>query len=418
MEKLEEIIKEANLCLGCKLKPCSKACPMNTDIPEFISKVKDQKIEEAYNILIQNNLFSHICSKICPQEQQCQGSCVRAIKFEPTKIGRIENFVNDWAVENSIEPKIEIKECENKNVKVAIVGGGPAGLSCSYELAKNGIKTVVFEKEKEIGGILNYGIPDFRLDKSTIKNIVKNLEKLGVEFRLNCELGKDISVKKLKAEYDFVFIGIGAEISSMYKLSDEKLENVYDSDEFLRAYNYKNYVKNLGKVIVIGGGNVAMDSARAAIHMGAKEVSILYRRDKSHMPAREIELEEALAEGVKFKELTRVISANSENGNIKSVHCIETEIIDGKAVDVEGKEFDYDANTVVFAIGLKPNKELILKEGLAVNEWGALEINEKNETSIENVYAGGDVSDNKSVVCKAIASGKKSANSILGKILK
>lgn len=415
MRNLKEVQEEANWCLGCKAKPCSKACPMNTNIPEFISKVKEGALEEAYNILIENNLFSHVCSLVCPQEDQCQGACVRGIKTEPTKIGKIESFVNDWATINKIKPKIP-KTSEISNIKVAIIGAGPAGLSCSYELAKAGIKSVVFEKENCLGGILTYGIPDFRLNKEIVNNIVRVLKSLGVEFKLNSILGKNIFLSKLKEEYDYIFIGVGAEISSMYKLSDSKLDSVYDSDTFLRAYNYRKFIKDLGKVVVIGGGNVAMDSARAAIHMGAKEVSILYRRDKSHMPAREVELEEALKDGVKFKELTRVDHANHENGKIKSVHCNKTQIIDGKAVDIEGEEFDYDADTVVFAIGLKPNKEMLDLEGLKLTDWGTIEVDENNMTSIENVYAGGDVVDNKSVVCKALASGKKAANAIILKI--
>ncbi len=417
IENIEQIKEKASLCLNCKNKPCSEACPMKTHIPEFISKIKEDKFEDAYNILINNNIFSHVCSLICPQENQCQGSCVRGIKSEPTQIGDLEKFVNEWALENKIEPKIHQDETID-NVKVAIVGGGPAGLSCAYELAKKGIKSVVFEKENVLGGILNYGIPDFRLDKKIVDRIVEILCKLGIEFRLNQELGKNISIKELKKEYDYVFIGIGAEISSTYKLSDEKLENVYDSDEFLRRYNFKNYIKDLGKVVVIGGGNVAMDSARSAVKMGAEKVSILYRRDKAHMPAREVELQDALNDGVEWIELTRVNNANLENGKMVSVHCNKTQIVDGKAVDVEGEEFDYDADTVVFAIGLKPNKDLLINEGLELTDWGTILVDENNQTSIENVYSGGDVTDNKSVVCKALASGKKASESIIKKIIK
>jgi glutamate synthase (NADPH/NADH) small chain len=415
MNNLETIQKEANWCLGCKTKPCSQACPMHTNIPEFIGKVKVADLEGAYNILIENNLFSHVCSIVCPQENQCQGSCVRGIKTEPTQIGKIETFVNEWAIENRIKAKIPQKDIK-ENVKVAIVGAGPAGLSCSYELAKAGIKSVVFEKENCLGGILSYGIPDFRLNKQTVENIIDILKSMGVEFKLNSALGKNISIKELKQDYDYVFVGVGAELSSMYKLSDEKLDSVYDSDTFLRAYNNKNYISNLEKVVVIGGGNVAMDSARAAVHMGAKSVSILYRRDRAHMPAREVELDEAIQDGVKFEELTRVDHANIENKKMKSVHCNRTQIIDGKAVDVDGEEFDYDADTVVFAIGLKPNKEMLINEGLELTDWGTIAVDENNQTSIPNVYAGGDVVDNKSVVCKALASGKKAAEAIINKI--
>lgn len=411
----EQIIKEASWCLGCKSKPCSKACPMNTNIPEFIGKVKENNFEEAYNILIENNLFSHVCSLICPQENQCEGSCVRGIKQTPTKIGFLEKSVNEWAVENNFKPEFNFKSKTDK--KVAIIGSGPAGLSCAYELAKKGIKSVVYEKENVLGGLLIYGIPDFRLDKKIVDRIIAILEELGVEFKTGFELGNNLHIEDLKKEYEYIFIGIGAELSSTYKLSDEKLDGIYDSDEFLRAYNFNNYIKNLGKVVVIGGGNVAMDSARAAVRMGAEEVSILYRRNREYMPAREVELEDCLKDGVKFKELVRVISANNDKNKIKSVHCINTKIVDGKAVDSEG-EFDYEADTVVFAIGLKPNKELLKKEGLELEEWGAIKVDENNQTSIENVYSGGDVVDNKSVVCKALASGKKAALNIIEKIFK
>ena len=412
---IEEIKNEALWCLGCKAKPCSKACPMHTNIPEFIAKIKEDDFKEAYDILIENNLFSHVCSLVCPQEEQCEGSCVRGIKQTPTKIGNLERAVNEWALENNVKPCTNIESKTDK--KVAIIGSGPAGLSCAYELAKKGIKSVVFEKEKVLGGLLTYGIPDFRLDKKIVDKIIEILRGYGVEFKTECALGKDFTLKDLKEKYEYVFIGVGAELSSMYKLSDEKLEGVYDSDRFLKAYNFNKPIKNLGKVVVIGGGNVAMDSARAAVRMGADEVSILYRRDREHMPAREIELEECLKDGVKFKELVRVISANSEKSKINSVHCINTKIVDGKAVDSEG-EFDYEANSVVFAIGLKPNKELLMNEGLELEDWGAIKVDENNQTSIENIYSGGDVVDNKSVVCKALASGKKAALNIIEKILK
>lgn len=417
MENIEVIKNKANWCLGCKNRPCSMACPMHTKIPEFIQKIKEDKIEEAYNILIENNLFSHVCSLVCPQEDQCQGSCIRGIKSNPTEIGSLETFVNEWAIQNNIKPVIP-QEDLNENIKVAIVGAGPAGLSCSYELAKKGIKSVVFEKEEVLGGILHYGIPDFRLDKKIIDRIIDILKSLGVEFKLGQELGKNISITKLKKEYDFVFLGIGAELSSMYSLADEKIETVYDSDTFLRAYNYKNFISNLGKVVVIGGGNVAMDSARAAVRMGAEKVSILYRRDEAHMPARKVELEDCIKDGVEWIELTRVDKANLENGKMVSVHCNKTEIIDGKAQDVVGEEFDYEANTIVFAIGLKPNKKLLEEQCLELTDWGTIKVDENNETSIPNVYSGGDVTENKSVVCKALASGKKAAESIYSKIKK
>jgi len=407
-----EIIKEkANWCLNCKTRPCSQACPMHTNIPDFIQKVKEEKYEEAYQILIENNLFSHICSLVCPQEEQCEGSCTRGIKSNPVDIGCLESFVNEWAELNKIEPNPKIEK-STKNIKVAIVGAGPAGLSCSYELAKKGISCTVFEKENVLGGILNYGIPDFRLNKKFIDGIIQTLEKMGVEFKLGQELGKNISIKNLKENFDFVFIGIGSEISNTYSLSDQDTGSIYSSNVFLRAYNSNNYIKDLGDVVVIGGGNVAMDTARAAARMGAKSVSILYRRDITNMPAKKLELFDALVDGVKWVDFTRVVKANIEDGKIISVHCNKTQIMDGKVIDVSGEEFDHPANTVIFAIGSKPNKELLQKEGFELTDWGTIKLDENNQTSIENVYCGGDVCGS-SVVCKALAGGKKAAEAII-----
>ena len=363
----------------------------------------------------ENNIFSHICSLICPQEEQCEGNCVRGIKSEPTSIGKLEKIVNEWAVTNNYKTKPNKKDNNGKNI--AVIGSGPAGLECAYELLRNGYNVDVYEKDNIPGGILTYGIPDFRLSKDLVKELINILEELGAQFICNKEFGKDIQLKELSQKYNAIFIGIGASKSTTYNLSEKKLEKIYNSEEFLRAYNENKFIENLGTVVVIGGGNVAMDSARAAIKMGAERVKILYRRDKEHMPAREIELEEAINDGVEFKELTRVISANDVGGRIKSVNCIKTEIIQGKAVDVkDANEFEEDANTVVFAIGLKPNKLLIEKQGILLNEWGYIEIDENGQTNLEKIYAGGDNTESKSTVCRALAAGKKAAIGIMKNI--
>lgn len=412
MENIESIKKDAMWCLNCKTKPCSeKGCPMQTNIPEFIEEIKKDNIESAYNILYNNNIFSHICSIVCPQEQQCEGSCIRGINQTATNIGKLEKFVNEWALENLVKPEIKTKSKNGK--KIAIVGSGPAGLECAFELAKEGFDITIFEKDEMPGGILLYGIPDFRLNKKIVNQIVKTLRELGVKFETKKELGKDITVQGLSKEYDAVFLGIGATVSSTYKLSDEETKNVFESDYFLKEYNEGRKINNLGTAIVIGGGNVAMDSARAAIRMGAENVKILYRRDRAHMPAREIELDEAIEDGVEFKELTRVISLNKENGENVSVNCIQTEIVDGKAVDVNGKEFIEKANSVIFAIGLKPNKKLIEVEGITLDDWGYIQIDEDGKTNLSNVYAGGDCTESKSTVCRALAAGKKAALGII-----
>lgn len=405
----EEILEKANYCLKCKNKPCSKACPMSTNIPEFITEVSKKEYQKAYEILRENNIFSHICSIVCPQEEQCEGSCVRGIKGTPTQIGKIEKFVNEWAEKNSIKHNVQVEKTNNK--KVAVIGSGPAGMQAAYDLVKEGIEVTILEKEKTLGGILNYGIPDFRLKKEYVNNIIKELKQLGVIFETEKELGKNIYIKDLLKEYDSIFLGIGAEISSQYSLGE--FDKIYDSDYFLKAYNSNNFIKDLGNVVVIGGGNVAMDSARAAIKMGATTSNILYRRDEEHMPARKIELQEAIEDGVNPEFKTRVIKAEGKERKIEKVKCIKTEVIDGKAIDMPNTEFDFIADSVVFAIGLKPNKEILEKEGLEYNEKGLIAVDENGKTNIENVYAGGDLVESKSTVCRALGSARKAAKAII-----
>ena len=406
-----EIIEKAKYCLKCKNKPCSNACPMNTNIPGFISEIEKGNIEEAYKILINNNIFSHICSIVCPQEKQCEGSCIRGIKQTPTEIGILEEYVNRWAEENL--EKISLKIENNINKKIAIIGSGPAGMQCAFDLRKKGYQITIFEKEKNIGGILNYGIPDFRLNKRYLYNIIDLLRDIGIEFKTEKELGKDIHIKELKKEFDFIFIGIGAEIPSKYDIGNFK--NIYEPDIFLKAYNNNKYFNDLGDIAIIGGGNVAMDCSRAALRMGANSSTIIYRRDEKYMPASQKELEDAISEGVKKEFTTRVIKAQGKE-KIESLRCIKTEIIDGKAIDIPNSEFDFKVDTVVFAIGQKPNKEILEKEGLKVNNWGQLEIDENGMTNIENVYAGGDISEAKATVCVALGSARRAANSIDKKV--
>lgn len=412
MRDIEEIKELAKWCLNCKMKPCSKnGCPIQTDIPEFIEKIKASEYEEAYKILLDNNAFSHVCSLVCPQEEQCEGSCIRGVKQTPTKIGELEKFINEWAIENHIEYRIT--NSEKKGKRVAIIGSGPAGMECSIELLKNGYDVTIFEKDKMPGGILWYGIPDFRLPKQIVKNIIQKIENRGATIKTGIEFGKDITIESLKKDFDAIFLAIGATSSMTYELANEKLENVYQSDIFLKAYNEDRFLKNLGKVVVIGGGNVAMDVSRVATKMGAETVKILYRRDKEHMPARKIELEEAIEDGVEFVPLTKVISANLEEKKIVSVNCIKTKIMDGKAVDVDNTMFVVEANTVVFAIGQKPERALLEKENVKLNDWGMIEVDENGMTNLENVYAGGDATESKSTVCRALAAGKKAAKGII-----
>ncbi len=403
------IIEEAGKCLNCAGKPCEKfGCPMNTKIPSFINLIKEEKIEEAYYLLNENNMFSHICSIICPQEEQCEGKCVRGINGEPNKIGLLEEYVNYCAKEMGLKPPKIVLE-EDRKERVAIVGSGPSGLECALELRKKGYQVDVYEKEAKIGGLLEYEIPDFRLDKKYLHDIVKRLKEIGINFYTKKELGKNIFIEALRNEYDAVFVGIGAENSNMYDLGTDI--NVYDSSTFLRSYYNKDFIENLGKVIVIGGGNVAMDCSRAALKMGADTSTICYRRNEEYMPARKIELEEALDEGVKKEFLTRVISFDN-----KKAKCIRTEIVNGKAQDVSGTEFTIEADTVVFAIGLKPNSKLLQNEKFNLKENGMLSTDEEFMTNIDGVFAGGDVIETKATVCRALASGKNAAHYIINYI--
>ena len=402
---MEEIKDIANYCLNCKVKPCStKGCPIHTKIPEFIEEIKKE-----------NNIYSYICSLICPQEEQCEGSCIRAVKSKATDIGKLEKFVNEWAIKNNY--KYNIQKKKNNGKKVAIIGSGPSGIACAVELLKEGFYVDIYEKDEVSGGILVYGIPDFRLSKNIVENLINEVKALGANFINNKKLGRDFNLDELLKKYNAVFLGIGAPKSSTYSLSQDKLNSVYDSDEFLRKYSEKNYIKNLGITVVIGGGNVAMDCARTAVKMGADKVKILYRRDRAHMPARELELDDAINDGVEFKELVRVVSANSNNGNIESVNCVRTEIVNGKAQDIKNAiEYKEEANTVIFAIGLKPDKDLILNQGIELDDWGYIKIDENGQTNIKNVYAGGDVVENKATVCRALAAGKKAAFGIIKNI--
>ena len=408
----QQIIDKANYCLNCINKPCStKGCPMHTKIPEFISMIKEKNLQDAYKILKENNLFSYICALICPQEEQCEGSCIRGIKQTPTEIGLLEKYVNEWAIENNID--IEYTKKAPINKKIAIIGGGPAGLECAFELLLAGCDVTIYEKEELLGGILTYGIPDFRLDKKIVEEIVDTIKNLGAKICTEVELGKNLHLQDLQKQYDAIFIGIGATKSVEYPLYEEKLASIYKSDEFLKTYAEGKRIDNLGKVVIIGGGNVAMDCSRVAIRLGAQESKILYRRDEEHMPARKIELADAIADGVKWHEKVRVISANVEDGKLVSLNCIRTEIVDKKAVDIPGSEFVEEADSVVFAIGLKPDKSLIESQGLLLNDWGMIEANENGKTSINMVYTGGDTIENRATVCKAIADGRNAAKDIL-----
>ncbi len=415
MNNLEDIKNSANLCLNCKNPMCKKGCPIETQIPEFISKIKENNLKEAYNILQDNNIMSEICSTICPTENQCMGKCIKGIKAEPIKINLLEKFVNNWAEFNNVDYKIETKK--KNGIKVAIIGAGPAGLACATELLKEGFEITIFEKEQKIGGLLEYGIPDFRLPRTAMKKVTEKLKYMGIKIELGKAFGKDFSINDLKEHFKYIFLAVGAGISNIYKLTDEECNNIYKADEFLKNYNNKQTIENLGNVVVIGGGNVAMDSARAAIRMGATSVTIAYRRNEELMPARKIEIEDTIKDGVDILYLTKVTSADVQNGKLKEVTCIKTEIKDNKVVDVEGSEFKIKADSIIFAIGLIPDTKLLEKNGIIVEDK-MVKIDENYMTNLEGVFAGGDLVETKSTVCRAISTGKKVAKVIINILIK
>ena len=401
---MKNIKKLAEECLNCKNPLCRiKGCPISTNIPGFIKEVKDENIEEAYRILQENNILSSICSEICPVEQQCMGSCIKGIKGTPVQVNILEQYVNTYAEKQNLELKIEKK---NNNKKVAVIGSGPAGISCAYELVKKGYKVTIFEKEEKCGGVLEYGIPDFRLNKESINKVINRLKNYGVEIKNNISFGKDITIETLKQEgFDAIFLGIGAETASTYSLGIRN-QNILTSTDILHSYSIGKHI-DLGTVAVIGGGNVAIDSARVAKKKKAKKVYILYRRNRELMPARDIEIEDALKDGVEIVYNTKVVKAVEENGKIKSVICTKTKVEGNSIIDIENSEMEINVDTVVFAIGLKPNLNFEIE-----TENGLIKIDEKGKTNIEGVFAGGDVSDSKLTVCKAIQAGKKAAEGI------
>lgn len=411
MKDIEDILKEANKCLNCKNPRCKIGCPIGTNIPGFINEIKNNNLNKAYEILQENNIMSYICSNVCPYEEYCTGHCIKGIKGEPVKIYALEKYVNFWARENSVKYIYKTKEA--KNIKIAIIGSGPAGISCAVELAKEGFDITIFEKEKFIGGLLTYGIPGFRLPRNTTYTLEERLKELNIKIKTNIVLGKDITIKELKEKYKAVFISIGAEISQTYTLTEKENKKIYKSDYILKEYNAKRTVKDLGNVIVIGGGNVATDSARAAIRMGAKSATIVYRRSKHKMPAREIELDEAIKDGVKVIYNSKVIKAITNiNNSIEKIECIKTMQQEENLEDIKDSEFYLQANSIIFAIGLKPNKIILEKEGIEL-ENNLIKVNEKNETNITGVFAGGDDMQSKATVCKAIYEGKRTAREIM-----
>lgn len=409
-----KINEKAAYCLGCKVKMCQKGCPLGNDVTEFIRLTKEGKFKEAYEILCRTTVLQPICGRICPHKKQCEGSCVRGIKGESVSIGDLEAYVGDIAIKN--EYKIPKFTDEVKNKKIAVVGGGPAGISCAANLVRNGYNVTIFEKYDKLGGILRHGIPDFRLDKDILDKQIEKILDLGIDVKYNSVLGRDYTIESLQEEYDAIFLSFGANISSKMVIDGEELNGVYGGNELLELGNHPNYTNK--HVCVIGGGNVAMDTARTIKRLGAKSVKVIYRRAEEQMPAERKEIQDAKNEGIEFlfqTNITKIIG----NKSVEKIECIKTELVqkEGEArlvpVDIKGSNFELEMDYVVMAVGSSVEKELVSKLDIELTKWGNIVVNENYMTSTRGVFAGGDIIGASSTVAWASRSGRNAADEIM-----
>ena len=423
----EQAIDEAQRCLNCKNKPCVSGCPVNIAIPEFIAKVAQGDFEGAYQVITLQSSLPAVCGRVCPQETQCESKCVRGIKGEPVAIGRLERFVADWHNQHATEAPV--KPASNGH-KVAVVGSGPSGLTCAGDLAKKGYEVTVFEALHTAGGVLVYGIPEFRLPKDIVQKEIDTLKALGVNVETNMVIGRVLSIDELLEQgYEAVFIGSGAGLPRFMNIPGENLKGVYSANEFLTRVNLmKAYqpgsdtpIEHAKRVAVVGGGNVAMDAARCAKRLGAEEVFIVYRRSEKELPARAEEVEHAKEEGIVFHLLnnpTKILG--DDNGFVKGMECIRMELGEPDAsgrrrpVEMPGSEFILDVDCVIMSIGTSPNPLIkSTTEGLETQKWGGIIVEEATGlTSREGVYAGGDAVTGAATVILAMGAGKTAASAI------
>lgn len=404
----EEIRK---YCLSCKNKPCTNnGCPLGNNIQDFIH---EEDYKKAYEILCETTVFPAVCGRICPHEKQCQGSCIRGIKGEPVSIGKMESLIGDISIKENY--KI-LKNINNSLIdkRVAIVGGGPAGLTCAAFLAKKGVQVKIYEKHSELGGLLSHGIPEFRLSQTTVKATIDKILDLDIQAELNRELGKNLELEELIQANDAVFVSIGANIPAKMNIEGENLKGVYGGNDLLEYNRHPSYV---GKTIAVtGGGNVAMDSARTIKRLGADKVIIIYRRAEEQMPAEKKEIEDAKREGIEFlfqTNIIRIIGAEK----VEKIECIKTELVQKEGekrlvpVNIKNSNYTMNVDYVVMATGSKPEGNVI--RNFEKNKWGYINIDEKMQTSIPKVFAGGDVAGEKSTVAWAARSGRNAANNII-----
>ena len=423
----EMAVEEAQRCLHCKHMPCVSGCPVNVQIPKFIQLIAEHKFADACAAIKETSALPAVCGRVCPQETQCEAKCVRGIKGEPVAIGRLERFAADWDMKNG---KNEVVKPESNGHKVAVIGAGPAGLTCAGDLAKKGYEVTIFEAFHKAGGVLVYGIPEFRLPKAIVQKEVEGLEKMGVKVMTDMVIGKVLSIDELMDDMGFeaVFIGSGAGLPMFMGIEGEDLVGVSSANEFLTRINlmkayrddYDTPIRKGKNVAVVGGGNVAMDAARSAMRLGAEHVYIIYRRSEAELPARREEVHHAKEEGIEFVLLTNPVKIHGdENANVKSVECIKMELGEPDAsgrrrpIPVEGSNFEIPVDTVIMSLGTSPNPLIrTTTEGLEANKKGCLVADEHMATTREGVYAGGDAVTGAATVILAMGAGKTAAASI------
>lgn len=421
----EIAMDEATRCLNCKNKPCVGGCPVNIDIPSFIKCITEDNIEGAFDIISMQSSLPAVCGRVCPQENQCEKNCVRGIKGESVAIGRLERFVADTHNANSEPVELDVPK---SGKKVAIVGSGPSGLACAGDLARSGHDVTIYESLHTAGGVLVYGIPEFRLPKKIVAREIENLKALGVKIETNMVIGRVLSVDELLEEFDAVFIGSGAGLPRFMNIPGEMLVGVYSANEYLTRINLmKAYKEGAATplikskaIAVVGGGNVAMDAARCAKRMGADKVYIVYRRSMEEMPARKEEVHHAQEEGIEFVNLVNPKEIlGDENGRVCAVKCVKMALGEPDAsgrrapVEIEGSEFNLEADTVIMAIGTSPNPLIkTTAKGLDTDRRGCFVVDESMKTSKDAVWAGGDAVTSAATVISAMGAGKKAAKSI------
>ena len=423
---MQMALDEAGRCLHCKHKPCVNGCPVNINIPDFIKMITEENFEGAYQVISESSSLPAVCGRVCPQESQCESKCVRGIKTEPVAIGRLERFVADYHNEHSTE---KIQKPESNGHKVAVIGSGPSGLTCAGDLAKLGYEVTIFEALHTAGGVLQYGIPEFRLPKAIVNKEVDNLRDLGVDVETNMVIGRVLSIDELMEDgYEAVFIGSGAGLPRFMNIPGENLKGVYSANEFLTRVNLMKAYKegsttpimHAKRVAVVGGGNVAMDAARSALRLGAEEVNIIYRRSDAELPARAEEVHHAKEEGIIFRTLTNPVEILGDDDDaVTGIKCVEMELGEPDAsgrrrpIVKEGSEFTIPMDCVIMSIGTSPNPLIkSTTEGLDTQKWGGIIADEDGLTSRPFVYAGGDAVTGAATVILAMGAGKKAAAAI------